>query len=106
LVQGETLRRLRPGGKHAVWAYCHVPHGSTVDMSERITAQLERFAPGFRDRILAVSRRDSAAVEAYNPNYLGDDINGGVQSRRVSTHHGRGHELAACIQAPKWAVRA
>jgi phytoene dehydrogenase-like protein len=71
-----------PAGKATVWAYCHVPHGSTVDMSERITAQFERFAPGFRDRILAVSRRDSAAVEAYNPNYIGGDINGGVQDWR------------------------
>ncbi len=71
-----------PAGKHIVWAYCHVPHGSTVDMSERITAQIERFAPGFRDRILAVSQRDPAAVEAYNPNYIGGDINGGVQDWR------------------------
>jgi len=71
-----------PAGKHTGWAYCHVPHGSTVDMSEQITNQIERFAPGFRDRILAVSTRDAAAVEAYNPNYIGGDINGGVQDWR------------------------
>jgi phytoene dehydrogenase-like protein len=71
-----------PAGKHTVWAYCHVPLGSTFDMSARITAQIERFAPGFRDRVLAVSTRDTAAVEAHNANYVGGDINGGVQDWR------------------------
>jgi phytoene dehydrogenase-like protein len=68
-----------PEGKHTVWAYCHVPHGSAVDMTERIEAQIERFAPGFRDRILARSTKSAVAMERYNPNYIGGDINGGVQ---------------------------
>jgi len=68
-----------PEGQHTVWAYCHVPHGSTVDMTEQIEAQIERFAPGFRDRILARSVLGPAAMEAYNANYIGGDINGGVQ---------------------------
>jgi len=66
-----------PAGRHTAWAYCHVPSGSTEDMSERIIAQIERFAPGFRDRILAVSRRDPAGFERYNANYIGGDIGGG-----------------------------
>ena len=68
-----------PQGKHTAWAYCHVPHGSTVDMSDRIEAQIERFAPGFRDLILARSVMSPARLEEYNPNYIGGDINGGVQ---------------------------
>jgi phytoene dehydrogenase-like protein len=68
-----------PPGRHTVWAYCHVPHGSTVDRTDAILAQIERFAPGFRDCVLAVSSRNTAAVEAHNPNYVGGDINGGVQ---------------------------
>ncbi len=71
-----------PQGKHTAWAYCHVPNGSTVDMSERIEAQIERFAPGFRDRILARSARNAIEMERYNPNYIGGDINGGVQDWR------------------------
>jgi len=71
-----------PEGKHTVWAYCHVPNGSTVDMSERLIAQIERFAPGFRDRVLARSTRTSMEMERYNPNYIGGDINGGVQDWR------------------------
>jgi phytoene dehydrogenase-like protein len=67
-----------PQGKHTAWAYCHVPNGSTVDMYERITAQIERFAPGFRDCILAHAEKNTAEMEAYNPNYVGGDINGGV----------------------------
>ncbi|MCC7360214.1 MAG: NAD(P)/FAD-dependent oxidoreductase [Anaerolineales bacterium] len=83
LAQASLFDEARaPAGKHTVWAYCHVPHGSTVDMSERVTAQIERFAPGFRDRILAVSKRGPAEVEAHNPNYIGGDINGGVQDWR------------------------
>jgi phytoene dehydrogenase-like protein len=66
-----------PPGRHTVWAYCHVPSGSMVDMSDRIVAQIERFAPGFRDRILAVSSRDPAGFERYNANYIGGDIGGG-----------------------------
>jgi phytoene dehydrogenase-like protein len=68
-----------PPGKQAVWAYCHVPNGSTRDMTERIEAQIERFAPGFRERILARHTTDTAAMERYNANYIGGDINGGVQ---------------------------
>jgi phytoene dehydrogenase-like protein len=68
-----------PQSKHTVWAYCHVPNGSRVDMAERIEAQIERFAPGFRDRILARSVISPAQMERYNPNYIGGDINGGVQ---------------------------
>lgn len=71
-----------PEGKHTVWAYCHVPNGSTCDISDHISAQIERFAPGFRDRILACSTRTSLEMERYNPNYIGGDINGGVQDWR------------------------
>lgn len=67
-----------PEGKHTGWAYCHVPGGSTVDMTEAIERQVERFAPGFRDRILARHVMNSAQVEEYNPNYIGGDINGGA----------------------------
>jgi phytoene dehydrogenase-like protein len=68
-----------PDGKQVGWAYCHVPHGSTFDMTERIEAQIERFAPGFRDVILARHTMSPAEMERYNPNYVGGDINGGVQ---------------------------
>ena len=68
-----------PQGKHTAWAYCHVPHGSTVDMTERIESQIERFAPGFKDLVLARSVMSPDKLEAYNPNYIGGDINGGVQ---------------------------
>ncbi|MEP7290449.1 MAG: FAD-dependent oxidoreductase, partial [Chloroflexota bacterium] len=71
-----------PHGKHTVWAYCHVPNGSTVDMSDRIEAQIERYAPGFRDLILAKATMHTQAMERYNPNYIGGDINGGVQDLR------------------------
>lgn len=67
-----------PGGHHTLWAYCHVPHGSTVDMTRAIDAQLERFAPGFAGRVIAKSVRTPADLERYNPNYIGGDINGGV----------------------------
>lgn len=68
-----------PAGKHTLWAYCHVPAGCTVDMTARMEAQIERFAPGFGNRILARSVLSPAAMEAHNPNYIGGDINGGVQ---------------------------
>ncbi len=71
-----------PDGKHTAWAYCHVPHGSTWDMTERIEAQIERFAPGFRDRVLARHTMNTQAVQQHNPNYIGGDINGGVQDLR------------------------
>jgi phytoene dehydrogenase-like protein len=69
-----------PEGKHTLWAYCHVPNGSEVDMTERIERQIERFAPGFRDRILAKRAMSPAALQSYNPNYLGGDINGGAMN--------------------------
>ncbi len=68
-----------PQGKHTAWAYCHTPAGSTVDMSGAIEAQIERFAPGFHQRILARHTRNSLEMEAYNPNYVQGDINSGVQ---------------------------
>ncbi len=67
-----------PVGQHTLWAYCHVPNGSTVDMTDRIEAQIERFAPGFRDLVLARSRINTADLEAYNPNNVGGDIGGGA----------------------------
>ena len=67
-----------PAGGHVLWGYCHVPSGSTVDMSARIEAQIEQFAPGFRDLILARSVRTAADLAAYDPNYIGGDINGGA----------------------------
>ncbi|SPE35502.1 Protein p49 [Candidatus Sulfopaludibacter sp. SbA6] len=66
-----------PAGKHTAWAYCHVPNGCTVDMTARIEAQIERFAPGFRERILARHAMGPAALEARNANYVGGDIGGG-----------------------------
>jgi len=66
-----------PPGKHTGWAYCHVPPGSTVDMTERIERQIERFAPGFRGLVLARSAKNSRDLEAYNANYIGGDIAGG-----------------------------
>ncbi len=68
-----------PPDRHIAWAYCHVPNGSTVDMTSAIEAQVERFAPGFTGRILARSTRDACQMEAHNPNNVGGDINGGVQ---------------------------
>ena len=69
-----------PDGKHTAWAYCHVPQGSTKDMTQAIENQVERFAPGFKDLILARSTMNTLQMEAYNPNYIGGDINGGVLS--------------------------
>jgi phytoene dehydrogenase-like protein len=71
-----------PDGKHTLWGYCHVPPDSTVDMTGRIEAQIERFAPGFRDLILAKSVRTAADMERYNPNYVGGDIGGGAGTLR------------------------
>lgn len=67
-----------PEGKHTAWAYCHVPNGSKRDMTEIIEAQVERFAPGFKDRILARHTMNTDQIEQYNPNYVGGDINGGI----------------------------
>jgi phytoene dehydrogenase-like protein len=69
-----------PTGKHTAWAYCHVPNGSTVDMRDKIDAQIERFAPGFRDRVLACSSRDTSDLERDNPNLIGGDISGGANT--------------------------
>lgn len=68
-----------PAGKQTLWSYCHVPNGSTVDMTELIESQIERFAPGFRDRVLARSITTPLELEQYNANYIGGDINGGIQ---------------------------
>jgi phytoene dehydrogenase-like protein len=67
-----------PLGKHTAWAYCHLPLGSTRDMTNAIEAQIERFAPGFRNRILARSTMGPAALEGYNANLVGGDITGGA----------------------------
>lgn len=68
-----------PAGRHVVWAYSHVPNGWPGDATERILGQIERFAPGFRDRIVAQHVLRPADLEAYNANYVGGDINGGLQ---------------------------
>ncbi|MCA1644155.1 MAG: NAD(P)/FAD-dependent oxidoreductase [Chloroflexi bacterium] len=78
LVQPSLFDASRaPAGKHVGWAYCHVPNGSSFDMTERLEAQVERYAPGFRDRILARHQMGPADLERHNPNLIGGDINGG-----------------------------
>lgn len=67
-----------PDGQHTAWAYCHVPAGSDEDRTAAIEAQLERFAPGFRDVVLARSKRSARGLERDNPNYIGGDVNGGA----------------------------
>lgn len=69
-----------PEGKHTGWAYCHVPHGSARDMTEVIESTIERYAPGFRDRILARHTIDTARLEQHNPNMIGGDIGGGANT--------------------------
>ncbi len=71
-----------PADKHILWAYCHVPNGSTIDMAERIESQIERFAPGFRDCVLARRVSPPGALEAMDSNLLGGDIGGGAMSLR------------------------
>jgi phytoene dehydrogenase-like protein len=71
-----------PGGRQTAWAYCHVPNGSPVDFTEAVEAQVERFAPGFRGRILARSARGPRELEAHNRNLVGGDINGGLMDLR------------------------
>jgi phytoene dehydrogenase-like protein len=71
-----------PAGKHTAWAYCHVPHGSSLDVTDRIEAQVERFAPGFRELILARSVMTTADLQRHNPNLVGGDITGGAQLLR------------------------
>ena len=79
-----------PAGQHTVWAYCHVPNGSTTDMTDLIVEQIERFAPGFRDRVLATTATSPAQLEAYNPNNVGGDIAGGR------------NDLAQLFTRPSW----
>jgi phytoene dehydrogenase-like protein len=67
-----------PLGKQTAWAYCHVPNGSTIDRTDAIEKQVERFAPGFRERILARHTFNTEQMSQYNPNYVGGDINGGA----------------------------
>lgn len=71
-----------PEGTHVLWAYCHVPLDSSVDMTQPILRQVERFAPGFQERIMAVNSRGPADLEVDNPNYVGGDITGGALSLR------------------------
>ena len=71
-----------PAGKHTAWAYCHVPHGSTVDMRDAIERQIERFAPGFRERVLACTASTTADLERENGNLVGGDITGGANLLR------------------------
>jgi phytoene dehydrogenase-like protein len=71
-----------PAGQHTAWAYCHVSNGSTANMTGAIEAQVERYAPGFRDRILARSERGPAELESHNRNLVGGDLNGGLMDLR------------------------
>lgn len=71
--------RRAPAGKHTLWGYCHVPNGSTIDMLDRMERQIERFAPGFRDTILARHVSTPSDLEALNANIVGGDISGGAQ---------------------------
>jgi phytoene dehydrogenase-like protein len=71
-----------PHGKHVLWAYCHVPNGSAVDMTERIEAQIERFAPGFRDCVLARHISSPASLESMDVNLVGGDVAGGANNLR------------------------
>jgi phytoene dehydrogenase-like protein len=80
LAQQSLFDPLRaPAGGQTAWAYCHVPHGSAANVSALIEDKIERYAPGFRDVILARNALSAAALEQYNANYVGGDINGGVQ---------------------------
>ena len=81
-----------PAGRHTAWAYCHVPNGSERDMTEAIEAQVERFAPGFRDRILARSALGPPELEAHNRNLVGGDVNGGEMT--VGRVLGPGHRTS------------
>lgn len=77
--QGNFDKSRAPEGKNTVWAYCHVPHGSTVDMTDAIERQIERFAPGFKDLIIDKHTMNTTQFQTYNGNYIGGDINGGAQ---------------------------
>ncbi len=83
VVQPGVVDRSRaPNGHHTLWAYCHVPAGSDVDVTARIEDQIERFAPGFRDLILARASATAAQSEQRNPNHVGGDIGGGAATLR------------------------
>ena len=79
-----------PAGKHIAWAYCHVPHGSNVDMTARIEAQIERFAPGFRETIIARTVISPAALQQADANLVGGDVTGGIT------------DLAQILFRPTW----
>jgi phytoene dehydrogenase-like protein len=87
LAQQSLFDRTRaPVGRNAIWAYCHVPNGSSTDMSDAILRQIERFAPGFRERILAMRATGPADLEAHNPNNVGGDMSGGrIDLRQLFT---------------------
>lgn len=100
-----------PAGKHVLWAYTHVPRGSAEDRTEAVIRQIERFAPGFRDLILASTSRTAVQMEQYNPNYLGGDISTGMPDVRQLIARpvlspdpwrmpGRGLYLASASAAP------
>jgi phytoene dehydrogenase-like protein len=83
VVQASVVDDTRaPKGQHTLWSYCHVPNGSSVDMTDRIESQIERFAPGFRDLILKRVTTSTADGERHNPNYVGGDITGGAGTLR------------------------
>ncbi len=83
LVQPSVADASRaPEGKHTAWGYCHVPNGSQVDRTEAIETQVERFAPGFRDVILARRTQSTAQLEAWDPNLVGGDLSGGAMSAK------------------------
>ncbi|MBA3501420.1 MAG: NAD(P)/FAD-dependent oxidoreductase, partial [Deltaproteobacteria bacterium] len=71
-----------PAGKHVAWAYCHVPNGSTFDATRAIESHVEAYAPGFRDLVIARSTMNTRELNAYNANYIGGDINGGISDLR------------------------
>jgi len=83
VVQASVIDASRaPRGQHTLWAYCHVPNGSTIDMTERIENQIERFAPGFRELVISRATTSTLVAEHHNPNYLGGDISGGAGTPR------------------------
>jgi phytoene dehydrogenase-like protein len=83
LVQPSLFDASRaPSGQHTAWAYCHVPNGSTKDLTESIERQITRFAPGFRDCILARSVSSPATLESWNPNLVGGSLSGGAMNMR------------------------
>jgi phytoene dehydrogenase-like protein len=93
VVQASVVDATRaPTGQHTLWGYCHVPNGSPLDMTGRMEAQIERFAPGFGDLIVERVTRNAVQTEAYNPNFLGGDINGGAASLRQT----------ACRPVARW----